>query len=91
MAAVFRIEFRTEAEQAIKDSVPTDTVIRVVDMLRAIGETALEIDAGPGPQLGRERLILSLKTDGFVFHYTLHLRERLITVFSVVASIHAVG
>jgi hypothetical protein len=91
MPPVFRIEFRTEAEQAIKDTVPTDTVIRVVDMLRAIGETALEIEAGPGPQLGRERLVLSLKTDGFVFHYTMQLRERLITVFSVVESIHAVG
>ncbi|HKB46922.1 MAG TPA: hypothetical protein VKC57_04440 [Ktedonobacterales bacterium] len=91
MPAVFRIEFRAEAEQAIKDNVPTDIVIRVVDMLRAIGETALEIEAGPDPQLGRERLTLSLKTDGFVFHYTLDLRARLITVFSVVSSVHAVG
>jgi len=88
---MFRVSFGKAAEEAITKRVPESTATRVVEMLRAIGETAAEMDSGEGPALGREKLNLSLTADSFLFHYTLDVRNGVITVFSVTPVLTATG
>ncbi len=85
---MFRIEFGPAAEQTIREMVPTETVLRAIEMLRSIGETAVEMDSGEGPALGKERLRLILTVDSFLFHYTLEVRSPMIRVFSVLPATH---
>jgi len=91
IAPMFRIEFGNAADKTIDESVPKDTAARVVEMLCAIGETAVEIDSGAGPPLGREKLNLTLAAGSNLFHYTLDVRARVITVFSVRPVLTALG
>ena len=89
--AMFRVEFSERAQDAIAKFVPSSVIERVTEMLRAIGETALDLARVNGLPLGGDKFSHNLTCDRFHFFYMLDLEDRCITVFSVVPNMKATG
>ena len=88
---MFRVEFGPAAQSSAAEMVPNEVLLRALEMLRAVGETAAELERVSGRSLGSGPARLMLQTAGFHLHYTLDLESRTISVFSIVRSLGATG
>jgi mRNA-degrading endonuclease RelE of RelBE toxin-antitoxin system len=87
---VYRVEF-SRAAQATIAKIPRDVVQRAEEMLRAMADTADEIDRVAVPLVPADELKLMLHTGGLRFQYLLNLSTKTITVTSITGLRDAVG
>ena len=82
LASVYLVEFNQPA-QATAAKLPQDVVERAKEMLRAVADTAEQIDRVAVPALPADEIELMLHMGGFRFDYVLNINARKIAVVSI--------